>query len=160
MSTNRNRSQLDWVRKRVRLIFQGENQHVTLYPLLSSSTYTLGDSQSDTVWIADNDPFIDPEQKVWIGRVDHSVQENSESYMQWNGGSIELLRSIADAALTVGFTVTGSATLNEDYAMFGPVINGNGQINNTKLAVSSICRRARSADRESRSPLERRRCEV
>jgi hypothetical protein len=94
------------------------------------------DQTSAVVSIADNDPMAAAAQTVWVGRVDATAQENYESFDQWNAGKIELRRSVASGMLSVNYDATaGTATLNGDYSLWGPVASGYyNQISYTKLS--------------------------
>src|SRR5262249_902370 len=90
------------------------------------------------VAIVDNEPdlpFADSMQG-WIGRVDGVAQENYEA-LPWNRGMIELRRSNAVGMLNVNFSASGTATLNDDYSLWGPVSTGYyTQILDSKLSTS------------------------
>ncbi len=96
------------------------------------------DRPEATVAIADNDPMGDPSQQVWVERVDPTAQKDYENPTDpQNVGKVELRRSLASGLLNVNYSVSGTAALNTDYSLWGPVASGYyNQITDTKLAAT------------------------
>ena len=91
------------------------NETVTL-TLSSNSSYTVGASASDTVTIADNEPFV---------TVTASIPTVSES---GGVGRFVISRSTSTGSFTVYYACTGTATGGADYvAISGTVVMVNGQ---------------------------------
>jgi hypothetical protein len=107
------------------------------------------DRPEATVAIADNDPMGDPSQQVWVERVDPTAQKDYENPTNpQNIGKVELRRSIASGLLNVNYSVTGTAALNTDYSLWGPVASGySNQITDTKLAATGKVTFADGQDR-------------
>ncbi len=118
--------------------------------VLGTAEYNPDPDRSEaTVTIADNDPMDDPAQQVWVGRVDKTAQKDYENPTNpQNIGKVELRRSVASGMLSVNYSVSGTAALNTDYSLWGPVASGYyNQITDTKLGSSGKVTFADGQDR-------------
>jgi subtilisin family serine protease len=101
--------------------------------LLAGAGYTLGTAASATLALLDNDP-APPANTVVVAATDPNAAETGS-----DPGTFTLTRTGAtDAALTVAFTLGGSATAGNDYAALGTSATIPAGASSTTIIVRPI----------------------